>query len=101
MIPTFLDLRTGKTAKGDDASFFWWTEGNGSCDCNRAIAFGVEVRAQMYAQFPGVCCGCKRFVAIDVEGDLEYDELYRGGILTEVPHTKEQCLIALNAEYGT
>lgn len=35
MIPTFFDLRTGKTAKGDNMSFFWWTEGNGSCDCNR------------------------------------------------------------------
>lgn len=23
MIPTFFDLRTGKTAKGDNMSFFW------------------------------------------------------------------------------
>ncbi len=23
----------------DDGSFFWWTEGNMSCDCNRKVLF--------------------------------------------------------------
>jgi hypothetical protein len=95
VIPMFLDLRTGKTAKGDDMSFFWWTEGNGACDCNRCIAFGLthEDVGEL-----GTCLGCRRFVAIDAEGDLEYDEDHKG---TRTPHTKEQVLIAMNSGYGT
>jgi hypothetical protein len=99
MIPTFLDLRTGKTTKGYDMSYFWWTEGNGSCDCNRVRGFGVALAAELEAQHSGVCYGCKRFVAIDVEGDLEYDEEWRGGVVTKIPHTKERALVDLNARY--
>lgn len=95
VIPTFLDLRTGKTAKGDDMSVFWWTEGNGACDCNRAPAFGPDVRGELRADFPGVCFGNKRFVAVDVVGDFGYDEGER------TPYTKEQMLVALNEGYGT
>lgn len=97
MIPTFLDLKTGKTAKGDEQSFFWWTEGNGSCDCNRAILFeGAE--EELETLYSGVCYGCRRFVAIDVEGDLNsYD--YNGQ--DPQPRTKEECLAALNKEYAT
>lgn len=97
MIPTFLDLRTGKTAKGTDMSFFWWTEGNGACDCNRLLAFGLQ---HLDVGEGGFCLGNKRFVAIDVEGDLEYDEEWRGGVVTKIPHTKEQTLAALNSEYA-
>jgi hypothetical protein len=86
MIPTFLDLRTGKTAKGDDMSVFWWTDGNGTCDCNRLIAFGERLPAT------ADCLGCKRFVAIDVE-ETAKDR-------NEEVLTKEQALIALNAGYG-
>jgi len=98
VIPTFLDLRTGKTAKGFDASFFWWTEGNGACDCNRGMAFGLTHEELGTL---GVCLGFRRFIAIDVEGDLDYDEVYCGSVVTKVPHTKEQALIALNSGYGT
>jgi hypothetical protein len=94
MIPTFLDLRTGKTAKSDDMSVFWWTEGNGACDCKRAIAFGLR---HLDGEV-GFCLGYKRFIAIDVEGDLEYDEDHDGKRTT---HTKEQVLTAMNSEYGT
>jgi hypothetical protein len=24
-----------------EPNFFWWQEGNGSCDCNRSIEFGL------------------------------------------------------------
>lgn len=34
-----------------------------------------------------VCFGCKRFIAIDVEGDLE-------------GHQKDVLLMAMNSEYG-
>lgn len=107
MIPTFFDLRTGKTAKGDNMSFFWWTEGNGSCDCNRMIHFDETAQKEMHAAqavahpelqpHQGVCFGCKRFIAIDVEGDLNsYDHEGRD----PVPHTKEQVLVAMNFEYA-
>jgi hypothetical protein len=97
VIPTFLDLRTGRTAWGQDESLFWWTDGTCSCDCNRAIYFGLdtvrELREQTKARHPDLkphqnyCYGTKRFVAIDVIGDLE-------------GKTREQTLAAINAEYG-
>lgn len=106
MIPTFLDLRTGKTAQGSDESVYWWTEGNGSCDCNRATHFDgadEEMDAAMRKEHPeleewqDLCYGCKRFIAIDVTGDLNsYD--HNG--LNPQPNTKEQILIAMNSEYG-
>ncbi|MCP5018898.1 MAG: hypothetical protein GY938_27020 [Ketobacter sp.] len=35
---TILDTETGKKKNIDSAfSAYWWAEGNGSCDCNRAI----------------------------------------------------------------
>lgn len=107
MIPTFLDLRTGKTAPGDDHSFYWWTEGNGACDCNRAIHFeGVaeEYEERIHREHPelhegvSLCYGWKRFIAIDVTGDLtSYD--YDG--LNPIAKTKEEILIAMNSDYGT
>lgn len=107
MIPTLFDLRTGKTAKGDDMSVFWWTEGNGSCDCNRAHAFegvhkGMEVEQHLdkpeLEEWQSVCYGCKRFIAIDVEGDLNS---YDHDGLNPQPQTKEQILVAMNSDYGT
>lgn len=98
VIPTFFDLRTGKTAKSTfDNSEYWWTEGNGSCDCNRMRAFGDALLEQLECEqhkakpellpWQSVCFGCKRFIAIDIEGDLE-------------GFTKEQLLVAMNSEYG-
>lgn len=97
MIPTFFDLRTGKAAKSPfDNSEFWWTEGNGACDCNRHQGFpgvGEEMDAKQHAEKPELlphqswCFGCKRFIAIDIEGDLE-------------GHTKERLLVWMNAGYG-
>lgn len=94
MIPTFFDLRTGRTAKGDDLSVFWWTEGDGACDCNRAIAFD---RGALHGEGRS-CLGCKRFIAIDVEGDLGYEDCDGD---CRVPITKEEVLIAMNSDYGT
>ena len=95
MIPTFFDLRTGRTAKGDDQSVYWWTEGNGACDCNRVLAFGLK---HLDAGKINVCLGCKRFIAIDVEGDLGYEDCDAD---CRVPITKEAVLIAMNSDYGT
>lgn len=96
MIPTFLDLRTGKTAKGDDMSVYWWTEGNGACDCNRAIHFEgayEALDAAVHKAHPelhegaSLCFGCKRFIAIDIEGSIE-----------GAP-SKEHVLVCMNSEY--
>jgi hypothetical protein len=96
--PTFLDLVTGEITPASafpmDGDVFWWTEGNGSCDCNRAIVCGKEdeMDAAMRAKHPELknwqryCFGCKRFVAADVAGDFE-------GM------TKDELLTALNSEY--
>lgn len=29
-----------RLSKWQDGSRYWWEEGNASCDCNRALAFG-------------------------------------------------------------
>ena len=89
MYPTLLDTKTGKTAIASDTdrSVFWWSEGNGSCDCNRALCIGEDVVNELEEQFgTNVCCGCTRIVAIDVHGDLE-------GL------TKEEVLENLNSDY--
>lgn len=74
MYPTLLDIKTGKTvtAKDSESSVFWWTEGNGSCDCNRAAEFDDDIYDEIAQQFEeNVCFGCHRIVAIDAHGDLE------------------------------
>ena len=89
MYPILLDTKTGKTfeAKKMEASLFWWADGNGSCDCNRAIVGGEEIVDELDGVFGiGTCYGCKRIVAIDVKGDLE-------GV------TKKKVLEEMNSEY--
>jgi hypothetical protein len=93
---TFKDLTTGEITKDPlfEGNVFWWTEGNGACDCNRAIACDKndEMDAAMREAHPGIrdwqsyCYGCKRFIAVDVEGDFE-------GM------SKTELLAALNREY--
>lgn len=76
---TFIDRETGAMATSTEPmSEFWWTEGNGSCDCNRAYVFGVEDDVMK--------CQSKRFLAVDVEGDL--------GEMTKV-----EMLAAMNGDY--
>ena len=39
-----LDTKTNKKVKSVfEANLFWWSEGNGSCDCNRIIDFGDDI----------------------------------------------------------
>lgn len=74
MFPTLLDTKTGKTAVASnwDSSVFWWSEGSGSCDCNRAICLGEDIHDELEEQHgEGVCFGCARIVVVDVHGDLE------------------------------
>ncbi|KWN04823.1 hypothetical protein WT83_30475 [Burkholderia territorii] len=73
MRTTILDTVTGEckhVAAEWDGDVFWWTEGNGSCDCNRAIAMGHEDVTNAVGD-QEVCLGHARFLVIDVCGDLE------------------------------
>jgi hypothetical protein len=67
MIVTFLDITTGKTADSDfDFSIWWWSAGNGGCDCNRSHAFNLY--SDLENQYgPNTCFGNKRFYAIDIK----------------------------------
>ncbi|HYH63940.1 MAG TPA: hypothetical protein VD866_04510 [Urbifossiella sp.] len=61
-----LDRQTGRVhvVEGDFARHTeeWWCEGNGSCDCNRALACGVAEWDNTY------CLGCNRFIILDDAG---------------------------------
>ncbi len=75
MFVTLLDRETQQTAQTElDISVFYWVDGNGSCDCNRILAF-PDVDEEAYHKSLGVdinhCLGTKRFVVTQVHGDLE------------------------------
>lgn len=63
----YRDLQTGNVVDEPRTDLTVWdiTEGNWSCDCNRAKAFGLQDVTGM------ICDGCKRFVVETVSGDLE------------------------------
>lgn len=77
MFVKLLDRDTQKTVDASlfsDASVYHWTEGNGSCDCNRILEFN-DVDELKYHHEIGVhvmeCLGNRRFLVVDVWGDLE------------------------------
>jgi hypothetical protein len=74
VIPKLKDLKTGEEEWSHfdcEADIFWWSEGNGSCDCNRALTFDSKIEEELEVKFGDYCYGCERFVVIDVKGDLE------------------------------
>lgn len=79
---TILDVITNETKDLEqDWPVWWWEDGNGSCDCNRAIFFGhSEPGTHRY------CAGAERYVIVDVHGDLEGE-------------TTEDILARLNSDY--
>lgn len=36
------DIHTDVEEKYQDSQLFWWTEGNGACDCNRSLYLNRE-----------------------------------------------------------
>lgn len=82
------DTKTGRTGVSDyDHSLWWWSEGNGSCDCNRAHLIGDDIYREMTAQFgKNICMGSSRIIAVNVSGDLEGE-------------TKESALLMINDDY--
>lgn len=69
---TVEDIQTGeRRTQKTPFNAHWWTEGNGSCDCNRHLTFfpehdppaGIDGKP-----FPeGFCFGCKRYRIVAVE----------------------------------
>ncbi len=59
IVVEILDTKTGEivTSKLDGFGTYWWTEGNGSCDCNRQLAFDNEEDNDT-----GCCLGCHRYL---------------------------------------
>jgi len=54
---TILDTLTGKTATDFGNYGFYWSEGNGSCDCNRETLFDIETEGSN-------CINCERYLII-------------------------------------
>ncbi len=65
---TILDLETGEIGTSppewDIYDEFWWSEGNGSCDCNREKVFDRETNQ-------GECLGCHRYIIIENSEGLD------------------------------
>jgi hypothetical protein len=62
---TLLDTKTGERRKSCDYfNAYWWSTGNGSCDCNRRTVFDHDADDDH-------CCGCERYLVVDASGDLE------------------------------
>lgn len=64
-----------------DGIVFWWTEGNGGCDCNRGSAFeragGADKDEQDFADFP--CHAESQYlVRVTIDDVIVFDELARG-----------------------
>lgn len=80
---TLYDVVTGvaKACPDCDLPVKEWTDGDWSCDCNRALLFDPRIAealdAQQHAAAPGMpevlhyCYGEERFYVVDVAGDLE------------------------------
>ena len=62
----------------EDGSEYWWSEGNMSCDCNRALEFdragGTPDKVAWEKDRP---CGDGAYVIVDLTGDVwEKDKPY-------------------------
>lgn len=52
---------------------FYFQEGNGSCDCNRELLWGLAMSEQPF------CIGCKRFIITHVDGvEVEFKTWNQG-----------------------
>lgn len=61
---TIKDIVTGQVAVAPWEEFdaFWWAEGNGSCDCNRQLAFDQDYYGE---------CKSERYLIVGVDGDTQ------------------------------
>ena len=76
---TLLDTQTGEiVAMESPYNAYWWAEGNGACDCDRADYFPMAEEdleaAQQQAhpelqEWQSLCYGCERILIIAAESD--------------------------------
>lgn len=83
---TILDTETGeKKEVSTDADAFYWAGGNGSCDCNRELEFGIELDDKDY------CIGEKRYLIVEHDyvgySVRDFNESYPDELVNE--HFKE------------
>ncbi len=99
-----LDTITGQKIESEQTHFkdydiWWWTEGNGGCDCNRAMMFTDDIDDAMEAQMreanpelkehQSYCYGEKRFLVVAVDPMpksytlLDFNDGYSDSILTK------------------
>jgi hypothetical protein len=84
---TLLDTKTGERADAfeyfeHEFDLYWWSGGNGSCDCNRMEVFGHGDPEET----GGYCHGCERYLVVDASGDLE-------------GYSREECIRMANEDY--
>jgi len=48
--------------------WFWWVEGNGSCDCNRELLCGEDSGGD-------TCLGSKRYIILSNSRGYSFDEM--------------------------
>jgi hypothetical protein len=66
---TLWDAVTGAVVTVESTeNLWWWTEGSGSCDCNRSDFF-PEVEEP---DDTGHCIGCKRFLVVKADPPLDW-----------------------------
>lgn len=94
MIIKFLDTKTGETAWSDyPFSVWWWSEGNGACDCNRAILFGHDdICGDSPYRYQAVAIG----VHIDKSIDQQLIEVNEDIVEKSKLRTEEDILKAVN-----
>jgi len=94
---TLKDIKTGAIASHphEDFDLWWWSNGNGSCDCNRAYAFGQSVVEELEAEYGrNTCYGAHRFIAIDFSMNIDSAERE-----ASIAYTTEEILKEINNEY--
>ncbi len=67
---TVLDTVTGEQGtQNTPFGTYWWAEGNGSCDCNRATFFPEQVNeaGNVVDEDTGYCRGCIRYRIVDAQ----------------------------------
>lgn len=70
---TLLDTKTGQkltieALDSPDTDDYWWSEGNGGCDCNRAPYFGIEEDGP---DGPRYCAGHARILIVGFTGECK------------------------------
>jgi hypothetical protein len=70
-----------------DFDEWWWYEGNGTCDCNRALLFGHQDDTS------GVCLGYQRYLIVQAETTEysldELNEYYAPALRSQARHIAE------------